>query len=78
MDTTGADPNVQAAVCAYLLVCLMQRLETRHPGLIGDCIAGVRDDRQALPRDTPHPAGADAIFEEALRLLTLADHMPRV
>ncbi len=67
MDTTGADPNVKAAACAYLLVCLMQRLETRHPGLIGDCIAGVSEDRRSLPRDAQHPACADAIFKEAFR-----------
>ncbi len=76
MDTASTDPNVKAAACAYLLVCLMQRLETLHPGVIEDCIAGVSKDRHALPRDAPHAAGADAIFEEALRLLKLAGRLP--
>ena len=77
MDTTGADPKVQAAACAYLLVGLMQRLEKSQPGLIKGFMAGVNADRRAIPPDLTNREFVDQIFEEALRLLKLADQVPR-
>ena len=77
MDIGRADPNVQAAACAYLLVGILQRLEKDHPGLIKDAIAGVKADRGAIAGNVPNRKFIDEIFQETLRLLQLADQVPR-
>jgi len=77
MDKTGADPRVQAGACAYLLVGILQRLEKHHPGLITDAIAGVEADRLAIPGGVRDKEFIEKIFAETLRLLHLANQVPR-
>ncbi|MFJ1254907.1 hypothetical protein [Cupriavidus sp. CuC1] len=65
------DPRLGA--CVYLLHLLLQRAEQREPGSLDDLLRGVRADRAGLPPDI---AGHDEtlhVFDEALRMLSLAN-----
>ncbi|WP_354686573.1 hypothetical protein [Cupriavidus necator] len=69
--TSSQDPRLGA--CVYLLHMLLQRTEATRPGFIEQMIRGVAADRDAMPADAPGRAEALPVFEETLRILTLAN-----
>ncbi len=62
--------SATADACAYILTCLIQRMNKEKPGLISDIIDGVKHDQKAIPKNTPDMEHIDSIFKEALKLLT--------
>lgn len=67
---SSQDPRLGA--CVYLLHMLLQRTEATRPGFIDQMIRGVTADRDALPADAPGRDEALPVFDETLRILTLA------
>ena len=67
-----ADPAITAAACRYLLVALLPRLESVRPGLVAELSDGVRGDRGAIQAKQKTPPELQAVFDEALKILSLA------
>lgn len=67
-----AERNEQAAACSYILVALLQRLETVQPGLTGDLLAGIEADRAAIDAQTSDRDFIERVFDEALKTVRQA------
>lgn len=65
--------NAKADAAFYLLTGLLQRLDAERPGMLQDMIAGVESDRAALPENIEDREHVEEIFDEAMKLLTLAN-----
>lgn len=65
--------SAKADAALYLLTGLLQRLNAERPGMLQEMIAGVEDDRAALPDNIEKREHVEKIFDEALELLTRAN-----
>ncbi len=65
--------NAKADAAFYLLTGLLQRFDAERPGMLQDMIAGVESDRAALPENIEDREHVEEIFDEAMKLLTLAN-----
>jgi hypothetical protein len=65
--------NAKADACGYILIMLMQRLEKTQPGLLAEMIAGVEGDRSAIPSVAPNGEHTQAVFNETLAMLRMAN-----
>lgn len=66
-DFTPAD--AKAGACAYVLHCLLQRLEVQTPGLVLDLLNGVRADHLAVEKQLSLSEPVRQVFQEAIHLL---------
>ncbi|RDS82003.1 hypothetical protein [Dyella psychrodurans] len=69
-DFTRAD--VKAHACSYILLSLLQRMDQKEPGLIGDLLAGAKGDFEASQSQNDLPPPVSMIFQEAIAMLTRA------
>lgn len=65
--------NAKVDAAFYLLTGLLQRLDAERPGMLQDMITGVENDRAALPENIEDREHVEEIFDEAMKLLTLAN-----
>lgn len=64
---TAAD--AKAGACAYVLHCLLQRLELQSPGLVLDLLNGVKADQVAIQNNQSLSVSVKQVFSEAVDLL---------
>ena len=64
--------NIKADVAAYILIVLLQRLETKHPGILQEMLEGIQSDQAALSGDKVAGEHAGRVFQEAIALMTRA------
>lgn len=67
---TKTDAKVHST--SYILLCLLQRMDQREPGLIEQMIAGAEGDFAASRLQEDLPAAVPLIFEETIAFLKRA------
>jgi len=63
--------DARTNACVYILHMLLQRLETKQPGLVQDMLNGAKADQAACSTNESRPANVDPTFEEAISILEM-------
>jgi hypothetical protein len=72
MNTERVGEEVKASACSYVMLMLLQRLESSQKGLIDGMIAGALSDRSAVDESGSMTEPVQNVFAETLRLLRQA------
>jgi len=72
MTTERVGEEVKASACSYVMLMLLQRLESSQKGLIDEMIAGALADKSAVDESGSMTEPVQNVFSETLRLLRQA------
>ncbi|WP_342619773.1 hypothetical protein [Rhodoferax sp. GW822-FHT02A01] len=64
--------EVKASACSYVMLMLLQRLESSQKGFIDEMIAGALADKSAVDESGSMTESIQNVFTETLRLLRQA------
>lgn len=77
MQGVGNESQALLGACKYLMLCLLQRLEGDHPGLIDDLMDEVEADRLSILLSDRMDGAAERIFRQVDHLLAHASSVSR-
>jgi hypothetical protein len=72
MTTESVGEEVKANACSYVLLMLLQKLESSQKGFIDEMIAGAVADKSAIDDSGSMTEPVQKVFSETLRLLRQA------
>ncbi|WP_058987339.1 hypothetical protein [Acetobacter senegalensis] len=72
MPEDVSEATIKAQAYSYIMLCLLQRLERREPGLINDLLDGIKADYEASKTHAQNRPPVSLIFEEAISFLARA------
>lgn len=72
MPDNVSEATIKAQAYSYIMLCLLQRLERREPGLINDLLDGIKADYEASKTHAQNGPPVSLIFEEAIAFLARA------
>ena len=72
MSVEFTENNVKVAACRYVLLMLLQRLDSKHPGLVDEMLTGAIADFAAIEANEKLDRSLRLVLDETKALLQQA------